>query len=77
MKKTMLVLMAMMLAGCGAFKPKKTEFIKDGKVVRSVNGLGVFEGDDNLGYYKVWALNGRDYYEVNCRKCDIIETEVK
>ena len=77
MKTIGALLLALVLVGCSAYKPKRTDFYKDGKLVHSVVGRGLYEGDDQLGRYKVWASTKLDYYDIHCEKCEIKQTEIK
>lgn len=74
MKKVLLALSCLFLFGCSSFDAKKTDFYKNGRLVKSCVGKGIFDGDDWTGVYKVWKLNGNGYYQYKCIDCDIVET---
>lgn len=72
-----LLLSLLLLTGCSAMTPKKTDFYKDGRLVKTIYGRGVFDGDDWTGINRIWALKGNGYYQYKCPDCTIIETELK
>jgi len=75
MKRLVLGILIASLTGCAAYKPKTTTFYdQSGKVVKSFNGRGIWDGDENLGLYKVWAMDNNSYYEYSCRRCTYVET---
>jgi hypothetical protein len=76
MKSILLIGLVLSLVGCSSFKPKRTDFYKDGKIVKSVVGRGVFDGNDWFGTYKIWAPEGWKFYEYHCDGCNVVETEL-
>lgn len=77
MKKVVLFAMLVIVVGCSSFKPKKTKFYKDNKLVKTFVGRGIFDGNERFGIYKVWALNGWAYYQFTCEKCTVVETPIQ
>lgn len=71
-----LLLIALLLTGCSAYQPKRTQFIKNGTVVKTFVGRGVFDGSEGSGVYKIWAPQGWAYYEYKCQDCQIIEAPI-
>lgn len=78
MKKLLLLSLILCLTGCSTLhKPKRTDFYKNGRLVKSFVGRGVYSGDDWLGSYKIWAMKDWHYYEYTCIDCQVVETEIK
>ncbi len=71
-----LMLLALVLAGC-ASTPKRTQFYKDGKLVKTFVGRGVFDGNTWFGTYKIWTSKGWSYYEYRCDRCEVVETPLE
>jgi hypothetical protein len=76
MKRMFLLGLALVVAGCSAYRPKRTEFYKDGRLVKTFVGRGVFDGNDWFGTYKIWAPEGWKFYEYRCDGCTIVEVEL-
>lgn len=77
MKKLLIIFGLMAVVGCSAFKPKKTDFYKNGRLLKSYVGRGVFDANELLGTYKIWAMSGWRYYEYSCDGCEIKETIIE
>ena len=78
MKKIAIVALALMITGCSTlYKPKKTQFYKDGKLVQTFVGRGIFDSNTFFGTYKIWAKQGWKYYDYRCENCEVVETEIR
>lgn len=77
MRKALLIALTIGLTGCTAIPPKRTDFYKNGRLVKTIVGRGVFDGNDWFGTYRVWAMNGNSYYEYRCLDCEIVETPIE
>lgn len=73
---TMMLLLGWVLSGCAAVT-KRTDFYKDGKIVKTFFGHGVWDANEYLGSYKIWAMHGWNYYEYTCDKCQVVETPLE
>jgi hypothetical protein len=77
MKKIILVAMAVLVTGCSTMYPtKKTEFYKDGKLVKTYIGRGMYDFNGSYDTYRIWSMDSWKYYEFKCSKCEIVETPV-
>jgi len=56
--------------------PKRTDFYKNGKLVKSITGKGVFDANEWTGTYRIWASNGNSYYEFKCLDCEVVEIDL-
>ena len=74
MKKLILATTMILLVGCSAYKPKRTEFYKNGVLQKTFVGRGIYDGNESFGYYKIWALHDWAYFEYTCRECAVVET---
>lgn len=76
MKRLLIVALALSMTACSAYKPKKTVFYKNGQIVKTFNGYGVFDGNEWFGTYKIWASGKNwNYYSYKCDGCTFVETE--
>ena len=74
MRRMFLLGLILIAAGCSAYKPKRTDFYKDGKLVKSFVGRGVFDASEWFGTYKIWATQDWKFYEYRCEDCKVVET---
>lgn len=83
MKLLLAITLCFSIMGCAAYKPKRTEFYnKEGKLVKSFIGRGVFDGNDWLGTYKIWVPYSQtssswNYYEYTCQECKVVEVTLE
>jgi hypothetical protein len=78
MKKLALITLCMTLTSCAAmYSPKKTEFYKDNKLVKTYIGRGIFDKNDSFDTYRIWALDDWRYYEFTCASCEVVETIIE
>jgi hypothetical protein len=77
--RTLIVALALTLTvGCTTInKPKKTSFYKNGQLVKTFVGRGVFDGSEWFGTYKIWTMDGWKYYKYRCDGCTIVETPIQ
>ena len=77
MKKYLLLVILALISGCALSPVKRTDFSRDGVVIHSITGRGIWEADEFTGHYQIWALNNWDYYDIYCKNCVVKETILK
>jgi hypothetical protein len=78
MKKVIALVALVSLFGCASmYKTKKTTFYKNGVVVKTFVGRGIYDGNDWFGTYKIWSLKDWQYYEFTCRDCTYTEEVIQ